>query len=225
MPVTRVLALAAAAAGTVFWHWLAPWPEASPVLSVIAICSPFSYGLLQWGYAICWIATPSCLVLVASTVAGLIFERRDRQPSEFTLPPWPRSQDPLLVVGETHRRTQPGRSDRPGWLALPRHGLYAGTAVFGAVGSGKTSCCMYPFARQVLGWHAGNPDLCPAGLVLEVKGDFCHQVRRILSELGRAHDYVELGMDGDWCYNPLESDLDPYSLAYQKRVLTHTVTA
>ena len=27
--------------------------------------------------------------------------------------------------------------------------------------------------------------------------------------------YVELSLDGDWCYNPLESDLDAYSLAYQ----------
>ncbi len=213
--MTQVLALAAAAAGAAVWHWFAPWTGANPVLSLVEIRSPLSYELLRWGYAICWIATPCCLVLVASTVAGLIVERRDADSAASELPPWPRGSEPLLVIGETHRRTQPGRSTRPGWLAVPRHGLYAGTAVFGAVGSGKTSCCMYPFARQVLGWHPDEPDLRPAGLVLEVKGDFCHQVRGILARGGREGDYVELGFDGDWCYNPLESDLDPYSLAYQ----------
>ena len=213
--MTRVFAIAAAIAGSCCWLWMAPWPDANPVLSVVALRSPRSCELLRWGYAICWIATPYCLVLVSSTVSGLIVERRSRQATGNRLPPWPEGDQPLLVVGETHRRTQPGRSDRPGWLVVPRHGLYAGTAVFGAVGSGKTSCCMYPFARQVLGWHSADPDLHPSGLVLEVKGDFCHQVRQILSELGRRDDYVELGLDGDWCYNPLESDLDPYSLAYQ----------
>ena len=74
---------------------------------------------------------------------------------------------------------------------------------------------MYPFAKQVLGWHRDSPDLRPGGLVLEVKGDFCHQLRRILEPGGRGEDYIELSLDGDWCYNPLESDLDPYSLAYQ----------
>ncbi len=213
--MTRALALAAALAGTAAWRWLAPWSGEDPVLVLIALRSPFAHDLLRLGYAICWTATPACLVLMAATVAGLIVERREREASPCGLPPWPRSDQPLLVIGETHRRTQPGPSARPGWLAVPRRGLYAGTAVFGAVGSGKTSCCMYPFARQVLGWHAGRSDLRAGGLVLEVKGDFCHQVRRMLADCGRASDYVELGLEGDWCYNPLESDLDPYSLAYQ----------
>ena len=78
-------------------------------------------------------------------------------------------------------------------------GLHCGTGVFGAVGSGKTSCCMYPFAKQVLGWHRDSPDLRPGGLVLEVKGDFCHQLRRILEPGGRGEDYIELSLDGDWC--------------------------
>ena len=213
--MTHAFAIAAAAASSACWYWLAPWPDDNPVLSLVAIRSPVSYGLLHCGYAVCWIATPYCLVLVLFTISGLIVERRARQEPGNELPPWPEGDEPLLVVGETHRRTQPGRSDRPGWLVVPRHGLYTGTAVFGAVGSGKTSCCMYPFARQVLAWHRDERDLQPAGLVLEVKGDFCHQVRRILAEQGRGDDYVELGLDGDWCYNPLESDLDPYSLAYQ----------
>ena len=213
--MTRALALAAAAAGAVLWRWLVPWPETDPVLALVAVRSPLASELLRWGYAACWIATPYSLVLVSVTVAGLLVERRRADAGASELPPWPESVNPGIVIGETHRRTLPGPSANPGWLAVPRRGLHTGTAVFGAVGSGKTSCCMYPFARQVLGWHADTPDLRPGGLVLEVKGDFCHQVRRILEQGGRGGDYVELSLDGDWCYNPLESDLDPYSLAYQ----------
>ena len=69
-------------------------------------------------------------------------------------------------------------------------------AIFGAVGSGKTSACLHPFARQLLSWHADNPERRPAALVLEVKGDFCHDIRRILAEVGREGDYIELSLDG-----------------------------
>ena len=213
--MTRVWALAASAAGSFVWRWVAPWPADDPVLQLIAIHSPLALELLRWSYAVYWIATPGCLVLVAATLGGLLVERRASKPDAVRLPSWPEMGRPGIVIGETHRRTQPGPGDRPGWLVAPRRGLYCGTAVFGAVGSGKTSCCMYPFARQVLGWHSRDPNLRPGGLVLEVKGDFCHQVRRILRRGGRERDYLELGLDGEWCYNPLESDLDPYSLAYQ----------
>ena len=58
-------------------------------------------------------------------------------------------------------------------------------AIFGAVGSGKTSACMNPFARQLFGWQAANPERRAAGLVLEVKGDFCDDIREILKKAGR----------------------------------------
>ncbi len=98
---------------------------------------------------------------------------------------------------------------------IPELGLYTGMIICGAVGSGKTSACMRPFARQLLGWQADDPRRRIAGLVLEVKGDFCHQVRGILEDAGRGEDYVELGLGGRWQWNPLGDDqLDSYSLAY-----------
>ncbi len=215
MAVTLLFAMAGAVLGALAWGRLWPWPAHDPVLVLVTVQSPVASALLRWGYAAAWIVTPYFLVLLSATVGGLLVEKRGRKAAAASLPLWPQSEKPQIVIGETHRRTQPGPSEQPGWLAVPQRGLFAGTAVFGAVGSGKTSCCMYPFARQVLGWHADEPKLRPGGLVLEVKGDFCHQVRQILRELGRADDYVELSLDGDWCYNPLECDLDPYSLAYQ----------
>ena len=51
--------------------------------------------------------------------------------------------------------------------------------------------------------------------MLEVKGDFCHDIRSILEEAGRGGDYLELGMGGLWKWNPLSAWwLDSYSLAY-----------
>ena len=74
---------------------------------------------------------------------------------------------------------------------------------------------MNPFARQLLGWQAGNPHLRAAALVLEVKGDFCHDIRQILVEAGRGEDYIEIGMDSRSQWNPLSAWwLDSYSLAY-----------
>ena len=108
------------------------------------------------------------------------------------------------MVGEVHHP-----------VTIPERGLYTGVAIFGAVGSGKTSACMHPFAQQILSWQAGNPRRRAAALVLEVKGDFCHDIRRILADAGREEDYIELGMEGGWQWNPLSTNwLDSYSLAY-----------
>ena len=86
--------------------------------------------------------------------------------------------------------------------------------MFSAVGSGKTSACLHPFARQLLSWHADNPERRPAALVLEVKGDLCHDVRRILAEVAREGDDIELSLDGRLPWNPLRATwLDSYSLA------------
>ena len=74
---------------------------------------------------------------------------------------------------------------------------------------------MHPFARQLLGWQATNPERRAAALVLEVKGDLCHDIRRMLTELDRGGDYIELSLDGRLTWNPLSATwLHAYSLAY-----------
>ena len=67
----------------------------------------------------------------------------------------------------------------------------------------------------MLGWQAWNPERRAAALVLEVKGDFCYDVREILKAAKREEDYMEIGMDGKYQWNPLGAHwLDSYSLAY-----------
>ena len=113
----------------------------------------------------------------------------------------------------TSRPSRDGRPS-PSWLTIPQRGLYTGVMILGAVGTGKTSACMYPYVEQLLRWRAGDADRKVGGLLLEVKGDFCKQARGILARAGRADDYLEISLGGDVCYNPLHNDLDPYAVAY-----------
>ena len=92
--------------------------------------------------------------------------------------------------------------------------MFTGIAIFGAIGTGKTSGCMYPYAEQLIAYRANDPDKRIGGLVLEVKGDFCHKVKDILKRHGRESDYVEVNLNADYRYNPLYNDLDAYALAY-----------
>lgn len=55
---------------------------------------------------------------------------------------------PSLVIGEFHHPTVPAESEQPSWLVIREPGLYTGVLIVGAVGSGKTSACMYPFAQS-----------------------------------------------------------------------------
>ena len=198
-----------------------PFPslDEHPILALVQYHTPdFFTAMLLWYYLSPFVAVMLC-GLISVTVWKVWLEGRRRDFAPFAkLPPWPLSADqktPAIVIGEVHHPVEAREIFSPSWLTIPERGLYTGVAIFGAVGSGKTSACMNPFARQLLGWQAGNPHLRAAALVLEVKGDFCHDIRQILVEAGRGQDYIELGMDSRSQWNPLSAWwLDSYSLAY-----------
>ena len=198
-----------------------PFPslDEHPILALVQYHTPdfFSFMVL-WYYLSPFVAVMLC-GLISVTVWKVWLEGRRRDFAPFAkLPPWPldpKQKAPAIVIGEVHHPVEAREIFSPSWLTIPERGLYTGVAIFGAVGSGKTSACMNPFARQLLGWQAGNPQLRAAALVLEVKGDFCHDIRQILVEAGRGQDYIELGMDARSQWNPLSAWwLDSYSLAY-----------
>ena len=197
-----------------------PMPGNDPVLDLVLYHTPNFYGwIVRWYYA-----APTVALIVGGlfliSVWRVWFENVGSNLTALKLlPPWPFSPDkdagPGIVVGEVHHPVKPVEISNPSWLIIPERGLYTGVAIFGAVGSGKTSACMHPFAEQILSWQAGNPQRRAAGLILEVKGDFCHDIRRILADAGREEDYIELGMEGSFQWNPLSTKwLDSYSLAY-----------
>jgi hypothetical protein len=211
--VASVLAMAT---GLVLFY-RAPFPEEQVFLRVIASRAPRAFASFEWLYWISLFSTPY-MVYAAFLSALYVFTLRvGRRTAAGRLPPYPdprKRNELFLVIGEIHNPRKPGPSPTPSWLVVPERGLFTGIAVFGAVGSGKTSSCLYPFAEQILSYQAANRDMRIGGLVLEVKGDFCHRVREILDRCGRGEDYIELSLDSEYRYNPLHNDLDAYALAF-----------
>ena len=206
-------------AGWSFVHRPFPPLEEHPILVLVEYHTPnFFTAMVLWYYV-----TPFAVVMLSGFISVTIWRvwlegRRSDFASNSKLPPWPldpKQKAPAIVIGEVHHPVEAREVFNPEWLTIPERGLYTGVAIFGAVGSGKTSACMNPFARQLLGWQAGSQQKRAAALVLEVKGDFCHDIRQILVEAGRGQDYIELGMDSRSQWNPLSAWwLDSYSLAY-----------
>lgn len=187
------------------------------VLQMIFVRKPAVFAVLSYGYATLWFSTPFLLASMAMSLLAIAASRHAPTVRRRGLPRYPRPEQrpaPSLVLGEAHFATRPGRSPAPSWLMVPQRGLYTGIMILGAVGTGKTSACMYPYVEQLLRWRAGDSRRKVGGLLLEVKGDFCRQARGILSRAGRPDDYLEISVGGDICYNPLHNDLDPYAVAY-----------
>ena len=218
-PWTLVIIGVALTAATVR-AFLAPFPGigGNPALDLIAHHDPGLHTVIHvWHY----LAPGIALLLAGSvclSVSRVWLQPRGERGARGKLPAWPVSPTddaPSLVIGELHHPTVPRESEQPSWLVIPEKGLYTGMLIVGAVGTGKTTACMYPFAQQLLSWRADDPTRRAAALVLEVKGDFCHQVRRILEDAGRGDDYLEIGLGGSLQWNPLDDPLlDSYSLAY-----------
>ena len=211
-------------AGTVAWYLHpqhSPWPAPGtvPILDMIELRNPGAYLLLRawWFLApLVTAATLAAALMSAWTVWGPAVRRRTAAHGSLPADPFdPSSEEISLTVGELHHPTEPVESASPSWLSIPARGLFTGICIVGAVGSGKTSACMHPFAVQLLGWQAGEPERRAAALVLEVKGDFCFAARGMLAAADREGDYRELSLGGEWAWNPLnEPEIDSYSLAY-----------
>ena len=221
MKLRHIVLFFMAAAASAGRYFSSPFPTGSenPVVALMALNAPVLLWVMHGWYA----AMPGVVVFIGGTLTlgvwRVWFEPGPRKKrGKGGLPPWPiadTDEKPAIVVGETHHPVEAREISNPDWLVIPERGLYTGVAIFGAVGSGKTSACMHPFARQLLGWQATNPKKRAAALILEVKGDFCYDIREILKKAGREDDYMELSMDGAYQWNPLGAHwLDAYSLAY-----------
>jgi hypothetical protein len=196
---------------------LLPYPAENALLRLIALQRPrLSLGL-EFAYVALLASTAFLTLSVLTSIIYICAARTRGRTVRQALPPYPAvglRQELFLVVGERHHATAPGPAAAPTWLTIPERGLYTGVAIVGAIGSGKTSACIYPYVEQLLGYKADRPAERLGGLVLEVKGDFCQQVRDILTRHGRAGDYVEISLTSEYRYNPLHNDLDAYALAY-----------
>jgi TraM recognition site of TraD and TraG len=194
-----------------------PFPGEDPLLRLIAVREPLAFEGFRLGYSVFLFTTPFILGSLAFSGLYVFALRPVPQAKAMPLPPYPDldGRDKLFVVlGEVHdpRRARP--ADTPYWLIVPERGLFTGIAIFGAIGTGKTTGCLYPYAEQLMAYRASESEHRIGGLVLEVKGDFCHKVRGILERHGRLDDYLEVNLQANYRYNPLHNDLDAYALAY-----------
>jgi hypothetical protein len=196
---------------------MCPFPQGNLYLQYVALRDPLVYSVLAGSYTLFLFSTPFFIYSAAfSGIYVLSFARKRKQKrNPLPLYPDPKFRDDLfLVVGEIHHPTRITPASEPQWLTIPEKGLFTGIGVFGAVGTGKTTCCMRPFAEQLIAFKADEPAKRIGGLVLEVKGDFCHQIQEIARQHDREDDYVEIALNSDYRYNPLHNDLDSSALAY-----------
>jgi len=203
-------------AGIISLHRL-PFPDANVLLRFVLLEKPYLFYGIKYAYLGMLFSTPYILFSVLLSLAYIFVIRQRPRTALAKLPPYPepsRRDRLYVVVGEIHHPKRPEPAEHPHWLAIPERGLYTGIMIFGAIGTGKTSGCMYPFTEQILAYRAGDAEKRVGGLFLEVKGDFCHKVQRILEQYGRGADYLEVSLDSPYRYNPLYNDLDAYALAY-----------
>jgi len=145
-------------------------------LAVIEARRPDVFRGLAYGYALLWFSTPFYIASLMTSLFAIVVYRSSPTARFRALPPYPTPETrpaPSRVLGEAHHPTRTGRASDPTWLTVPQRGLYTAVLILGAVGTGKTSACMYPYVDQLLRWRSADTDRKVGGLVMEVKGDFC----------------------------------------------------
>lgn len=196
---------------------LYPIHTGDPLLHLLLLERPAIFHGLVWSYSLFLYSTPFLLFSILFSLAYVHFYAPDTNPLAGPLPPYP---DPVqrkyleLVLGELHHPLKPKPSPFPRWLSIPERGLYTGLCVVGAIGSGKTQALVLPAMRQLFAYRADDPERRLSGIVLEVKGDLCRQVQKILRGCGRTEDYVDVSLHGNIRYNPLNNDADAYAQAF-----------
>jgi hypothetical protein len=208
--------LLAAATGLVLYVKM-PFPEDNLFFELMFLWARPVFQGFKYTYILFLYTTPYIVYSILFSglyIFALKIPKRIR-PGRLPAYPDPRKRTALsLVIGEIHNPRKPIPAKDPYWLIIPERGLFTGIAIFGAIGSGKTTCCMYPFAEQILAYKADDKDKRIGGLVLEVKGDFCKKIKEILAKHDRVEDYIEIGLGSQYRYNPFQNDLDAYALAY-----------
>src|ERR1700694_1183816 len=177
--------LACATGITLYFRW--PFPEGDLVLHLISIRAPLIYTSFKYTYTLFLFTTP--YIAYSLVLSGLyVFAfRPNRKIKPRPLPAYSeptKRNDLFLVLGEVHDPRKPVAAEHPYWLTVPERGLFTGIAIFGAIGTGKTSGVMYPYAEQLIAYGDDDSERHIGGLVLEVKGDFCHKVKDILMRHG-----------------------------------------
>ncbi len=94
-------------------------------------------------------------------------------------------------------------------------GLYQNFLITGTIGTGKTSCAMYPFTEQLISYVPKIPML-----ILDVKGNYYLQVKQFCQKYNRLDDLIVIELGGKYKYNPLHKpNLKPTVLANRLKTI------
>ncbi len=192
-------------------------PVADPLFRYAALQRPSVYVAFVWSFAIFLFTTPFLMLSMCFSLVYIHFYKEETPETLGTLPEYPQPQyrqDLFLILGELHHQLEATPAAHPQWLSIPEKGLYTGIAALGAIGSGKTRGVILPAMHQLFGYKTRDPEKKLSGIVLEVKGDLCRHLARILKHYGREQDYIDVSLDSNIRYNPLNNDLDAYAQAF-----------
>lgn len=212
-----VLALGLSAACGIVLQGLYPLNDSNAILHLVALQQPILFDALVRSYGFFQFSTPFLFFSILFSLAYVHLYAPERNEIAGALPAYPDPilrDDLFLVAGEMHYQLKPVASPIPRWLMIPERGLYTGICVIGAIGSGKTQAIVLPAMRQLFAYRANDPERKLSGVVLEVKGDLCGQLRKILAGCSRSDDYIEVSLTGNIRYNPLNNDTDAYAQAF-----------
>src|SRR5258708_4809361 len=158
-----------------------PWPVTASFLPqtwneyflrLIALRDPWTYAGLKASFHVMLFTTPyiGYSFLLSTLYIFTLRPRRSPKPQPLPLYPVVESRNQLsVVIGEIHNPRLPIPAENPSWLIIPERGLFTGTIMIGATGSGKTAGGMYPFTDQLLGYRAVDADAKASAQVLESK--------------------------------------------------------
>src|ERR1700686_1235462 len=137
-----------------------PFPQGNLYLQYIALKDPLVSSVVALSYTLFLFTTPFFIYSAAFSGLCVLGLGKRRKQKIHSLPPYPDASDReslYLVLGEIHHPTKIVPGSNPQWLTIPEKGLFTGIGIFGAVGTGKTSCCMRPFAEQLIAYQAHDP--------------------------------------------------------------------
>lgn len=102
-------------------------------------------------------------------------------------------------------------------VRFPRGWLYQHVLVTGMTGSGKTHGVLKPLIRQILAAEQHSPNLRPALVVFDIKGDLKPIIEAALAQCGRKSDLITVGVgNGEGTFNPFaDTSLTPTQIAQQ----------
>ena len=128
------------------------------------------------------------------------------------------SRDTCTIVPDDDLCLIIGKDENGSVVTIPESGLFQNFLITGTIGSGKTSCAMYPFTKQLIHFSAFSESL--GMLILDVKGNYFKFVEELCEDYGLSDDLIVISLNSGVFYNPLDKpNLKPQVLANRLKTI------